>query len=65
MSSLLHLLQGAEVVHPVELGLLLNQVVAAYEHVGLVGSFPERDRNLCTNESSYGLLIWLTASPVF
>ena len=38
VGSLLHLLQGAKVVHPVELCALLNLIISTHKHVDLEGT---------------------------
>ena len=38
VGSLCHLLQGAKVVHPVELCLLLDLIIATHKHIDLEGA---------------------------
>ena len=59
MGSFLYLLKGAKVVHPVELGLFFDLVVASNEYVALEWSFAKRLSHFRSNELGSALYIRL------
>ena len=65
LSSLVHLLKCAQVVHPVQLRTLLLQIEPSNQHIHVIWSFSQSSCELCPHVLGCGFDAQLKASSVF